>query len=289
LRRILLSSIAAFGLAGSAFAADLSSRAPPPIYVPPAPIFTWTGIYVGGQVGYGWGQNNTNFGDNFGDFDSFSYNTSGVIGGAHVGYNLQINQFVIGLEGDVDGTSMSKQFNSSLPFGSSLVGGGVIAAPLGGNFDINVRHEIEGSIRGRVGYAWDRVLLYATGGVAFGGFNTTVSGNFPGGVFVSTGPNGAPIGTAFGPFGGSTSASTTRVGWTVGGGFEYAITNNWSLRAEYRYTDFGHSTVFANSFDSVALGSAGAFINRHFTENRVQVGFSYKFDTAVPAPVVAKY
>jgi outer membrane immunogenic protein len=101
------------------------------------------------------------------------------------------------------------------------------------------------------------------------------------------GPN-IPAPVAFGPFGGSTSASATRVGWTVGGGLEYAVTNNWSVRAEYRYTDFGHSTIFANSFIT-PFGASGAFFNRHFTENRVQVGFSYKFDTAVPAPVVAKY
>ena len=69
-RRILLASVGAIALAGSAFAADLPSRAPPPVYVPPAPIFTWTGFYVGGQIGYGWGQNNANFGDNFGDFDT---------------------------------------------------------------------------------------------------------------------------------------------------------------------------------------------------------------------------
>jgi outer membrane immunogenic protein len=286
LRRILLASVGAIALAGSAFAADLPSRAPPPIYVPPAPIFTWTGFYIGGQVGYAWGKNNVNFGDNFGDYAAFSYNTSGVIGGAHVGYNLQLSQFVIGLEGDVDGTSQSKQFNGSLPFGSTLVGGGVISAPLGGNININVNHNIEGSIRGRLGYAWDRVLIYATGGVAFGGFNGNVSGNFPGGVLVG-GPN-IPAPVAFGPFGGSTSASATRVGWTVGGGLEYAVTNNWSVRAEYRYTDFGHSTIFANSFIT-PFGASGAFFNRHFTENRVQVGFSYKFDTAVPAPVVAKY
>ena len=68
-RRILMGSVGAMALAGSAFAADL---APPPVYVPPAPIFTWTGFYVGGQIGYGWGQNNGNFGDNFGDFDTSS-------------------------------------------------------------------------------------------------------------------------------------------------------------------------------------------------------------------------
>src|SRR4029077_12319307 len=136
-RHILMASVGAIALAGSAFAADLPSKAPPPVYVPPVPIFTWTGVYIGGQVGYVWGQNKVGFGDNFGDFDSFSYNTSGVIGGAHIGYNLQLSQFVLGLEGDVNGTSQKKNFNGNLPFGSSLVGGGVIAAPLGGNINLN--------------------------------------------------------------------------------------------------------------------------------------------------------
>ncbi len=172
-------------------------------------------------------------------------------------------------------------------FGSSLATGtfGGLAGPLVGTGTVSVNHDIEGSIRGRIGYAWDRVLLYATGGVAFGGFKSTVYGTFAGNVIADTESGLAPIG----PISGYNSASTTRVGWTVGGGLEYAVTNNWSVRAEYRYTDFGHATIYATSFDSATLGAAGAFINRHFTENRVQVGFSYKFDTAVPAPVVAKY
>jgi outer membrane immunogenic protein len=124
--------------------------------------------------------------------------------------------------------------------------------------------------------------------VAFGGFNTTVSANIPGGLFDPLG--GGAFATPYGPFGGSTSASTTRVGWTAGGGLEYAVTNTWSIRAEYRYTDFGASTIYATNFDAGTLFSgAGAYLQHHFTENRAQVGSSYKFDTAVPAPVVAKY
>ena len=255
-RQILLASVGAIALAGSAFAADLPSRAPPPVYVPPVPIFTWTGIYVGGQIGYAWGTSNTNLGDNFGDFVSFSTNNSGVIGGAHVGYNLQLSQFVVGLEGDVDGSSLSKSISNT-----ALIDGGPVPTTISGNINV------QGSIRGRVGYAWDRVLLYATGGVAFAGINGSISTPF-----------------------GYDSASTTRVGWTVGGGLEYAITNNWSVRAEYRYAQFGHSTVYANnSFVVPGLTAVGAFGNRTINENRVQVGFSYKFDTAAPAPVVAKY
>ncbi len=247
LRRIILSSVGALALAGTAFAADLPSRAPPPVYVPPVPIFTWTGIYIGGQIGYAWGNQNSNFGDSFGDFASISSSSSGVIGGGHVGYNLQLNQFVIGLEGSVDGSSLSKTANFS-PF---LLGSAAITA----------NADVQGSIRGRLGYAWDRVLIYATGGVAFAGTKATLATPFSYDTF-----------------------SNTRVGWTVGGGLEYAITNNWSIRAEYRYSDFGHPSYFSTSFPG------GAGFNRHFVENQVQAGFSYKFDTfAPPVPVVAKY
>jgi outer membrane immunogenic protein len=250
-RQLLMASAGVIALAGSAFAADLPSRAPPPVYIPPAPIFTWTGIYVGGQVGYAWGNTNTNLTDGIGDFVSFSTNNNGVIGGGHVGYNLQLSQFVVGLEGDVDGSSLSKTIS-----GTPIIGGVLVPTTINGKLDV------QGSIRGRIGYAWDRVLIYGTGGVAFGGFNGSISTPF-----------------------GFDSTSTTRVGWTAGGGLEYAITNNWSVRAEYRYTQYGHSTFASNS----AFFPVSANLSRTFNENRVQVGFSYKFDTAAPAPVVAKY
>ncbi len=260
-RRILLASVGAVALAGSAFAADLPSRAPPPVYVPPAPIFTWTGIYVGGQIGYAWGTTNANAGDDFGDFEYFSFNNNGVIGGAHVGYNLQLSQFVIGLEGDVDGSSLKKTVSGDLFVGAGTGFGAIVPVTVSGKLDV------QGSIRGRVGYAWDRVLIYGTGGVAFGGFN----------------------GTIYTPFG-YDSQSNTRVGWTVGGGLEYAVTNNWSIRAEYRFTQYGRNTIYAtDAFALPGAAAAGGFANIKFNENRVQVGFSYKFDTAAPAPVVAKY
>ena len=101
-------------------------------------------------------------------------------------------------------------------------------------------------------------MIYATGGVAFLGTNQTVSAGFP--------------------INGYTSASSTRVGWTVGGGLEYAVTNNWSIRAVYRYAQFGTSNIYANGGGPTVLGAIGAYANRKITENRVQVGFSYKFD-----------
>jgi opacity protein-like surface antigen len=221
------------------------------------------GIYIGGQIGYAWGAGN--FNETLIDpVTGTLINTSvggkpnGVIGGAHVGYNLQINQWVIGLEGTVDGTSLS---NTAVAFFPVAFRGSTLTA--------QTTADIQGSIRGRLGIAWDRVLIYGTGGVAFGGFNTDVS---------IAAPNARV------PFFASRNFSNTRVGWTAGGGIEYAITNNWSIRTEYRFSDFG--TV------REGLGfPAGGFFNAHrrLQQNQVQVGFSYKFDTWAPTPVVAKY
>ncbi|HXW72039.1 MAG TPA: outer membrane beta-barrel protein [Methylocella sp.] len=273
-RNLLLASVGAFALATSAaLAADLPSRAPPPVYVPPAPIFTWTGIYVGGQIGYAWGSGNLNY-TGFDPFlgaglaTSVGGTPSGVIGGAHVGYNYQINQWVVGLEGTVDGTSLS---NTTVAF-----------FPDGTNIQAQSTADIQGSIRGRAGVAWDRALIYATGGVAFGGFNTNYS------VFNSGALGILPA------FYANNSFSNTRVGWTVGGGIDYAVTNNWSIFAEYRYTNWG--TLSAPSLGAIAIATnpllAGVFYNanRTLNQNQVQVGFSYKFDLyGPPAPVVSKY
>jgi outer membrane immunogenic protein len=267
-RKLLLASVGAIALTGSAaFAADLPSRAPPPVYLPPPPIFTWTGIYIGGQVGYAWGNGSNNF-NGFDPFfnggqgvflnSSVGGTPNGVIGGGHVGYNYQINQWVLGLEGTVDGTSLSNTAVATFPDGSSL--------------NAHSNADIQGSIRGRLGVAWDRALIYATGGVAFGGFNTNVSFNGNGAAGV--------------PFFANGSVSSTRTGWTVGGGIDYAVTNNWSIFAEYRYTNFG--SIRENNFGALPIG----FVfngSRQLNQNQVQVGFSYKFDLYTPPPVVSKY
>jgi len=276
-RKILLASVGAIALTGSAaFAADLPSRAPPPVYLPPPPIFTWTGIYIGGQVGYAWGTGANRF-DGFID-DAFvdtslGGSPNGVIGGAHVGYNYQIpgwNWFsssgvVIGVEGTVDGTSLSRTTVVTFP---GDFGGGTLSA--------HTSADIQGSIRGRLGIAWDRVLIYGTGGVAFAGVNSDVTLS---GVDTRVVP--------FVPFFASRSRSNSRTGWTVGGGIEYALTNNWSIGAEYRFTDFG--TI--RNGDLAGL-PADEFLNGHrrLQQNQVQAGFSYKFDLLPPPPpIVAKY
>jgi outer membrane immunogenic protein len=276
-RKFLLASVGAIALTGSAaFAADLPSRAPPPVYLPPPPIFTWTGIYVGGQIGYAWG--NGNFNETVVDpITGTVINTSvggkpnGVIGGAHVGFNYQFpgwnwfssSGWVIGLEGTVDGSSLT---NTAEAFFPVAFGGSTLFA--------HTTEDIQGSIRGRLGIAWDRVLIYGTGGVAFAGVNSDLTLS---GVDTRVVP--------FVPFFASRSRSNSRTGWTVGGGIEYALTNNWSIRAEYRFSDFG-------TINRGAVFPEGGFFNGHrrLEENQVQARFTYKFDLLPPPPpVVAKY
>jgi outer membrane immunogenic protein len=249
IRTLLLSTVALAALAGTAAAADLPSRRAPPVYVPPPiPVFTWTGLYIGGQVGYEFGRSSASGATGAGP-TAGGANPNGVIGGAHIGYLYSTQGIpgfgaalgsggVIGIEGDVDGSNYRSTY------------------ALGPITD-QTRQNIQGSVRGRLGVAVDRALFYATGGVAFG----DLGNNY-------TSATGA-----------STSISHGRVGWTGGGGVEYAFTNNWSVRAEYRYTDFG----------SVTDTFGAATVRHHETDNRVQAGFSYKFNTFAPLPVVARY
>ncbi len=267
MRRALLTTTAFFGLASSAFAADLPNTKGPPVFAPPPPpVFTWTGFYVGGQVGYEWGRT---VGDLYTDPGVYvehlpGYDGSGVVGGLHAGYNYQISQFVLGIEGDVEGSSYD---------GSGADPGGV--APF---TSYTTRIPVQGSIRGRVGFAWDRVLFYATGGAEFADIeNTYASPAFAGAGF--------PFALALpAKPAGFDSFSTGRVGWTVGGGVEYALDPNWSIRAEYRYTNFGaFNEYLVNTYP-------GNYVHLHVYDNEVEVGFSYKFDLAPPpTPVVAKY
>jgi outer membrane immunogenic protein len=236
-RKLFMSTVVLLGATGTAFAADLPTTKGPAMYAPPPPpIFTWTGLYVGAQAGYQFGHASTSTGG----VGLPGYNPSGVDGGVHIGYNYQMGMFVAGLEGDVNGSS----YNGSNTFGG---------------IGYNTSEDIDGSVRGRLGVAWDRALVYATGGAAFGNFR-----------------NQYAVGPAL------DTVWNTRVGWTVGGGIEYALDNNWSLRAEYRYTDYP-------GFNNFAATSLGASVHQHETDNRVQLGVSYKFDLMGPSPVASKY
>jgi outer membrane immunogenic protein len=240
-RSFLLSSVALVAIAGSAIAADLPARTAPPVFTPPPiPVFTWTGLYVGGQVGYSFGRDigTTVIGAPRGNFGTATnvIHPNGIIGGAHAGYNYQFGgNFVAGLEGDIEGSSDSA--SSGAFFGS-----------------YKVQSPVKASIRGRVGFAVDRTLFYATGGAAFATFRDSYA----------TGD----------------STSPSAVGYTVGGGIEYAISNNWSVRGEYRFSSFGSFT------DTLPI--AGTTVSHKDNTSQAELGFSYKFAEPV-TPVVARY
>jgi outer membrane immunogenic protein len=209
---------AGVALAGpSALAADL---APMPAE-PPAPLvlpFDWSGFYLGVNAGYGLGGGDASLETDGlpapaslpagipGDIGNLS--TDGFLGGAQVGYNVQLGAFVLGLEGDIDYFNGEDEVSPDWPLGSDTV---------------EIEYNWLATVRARAGYAWDNFLLYVTGGVAFADIDTSYR------------YERAP------PFVGSGSWSdgTTAVGWTAGLGAEYAFTPSWSVKVEALYADFG--------------------------------------------------
>ncbi|APF39093.1 porin family protein [Chelatococcus daeguensis] len=225
MKKILLAGVAAAGLIASgaaAFAADLPSRNVAPVApAPVVPIFTWTGFYVGVNAGYGWGEFSKAAG--FDDPDGF-------VGGGQIGYNYQIGQFVVGLETDIQYADL-KGKTAATTFANGNIGTG--------------RGEVEyfGTVRARVGAAFDRALIYVTGGLAYG--ETKFSGI------------DATAGLAF-------SKSETNVGWTLGAGLEYAFTNNITAKAEYLYVDLGDNRYYGANKAETQFSVVRAGLNYKF-------------------------
>ncbi len=250
--RKLLATAAVLAFAiSSATAADLAPRytKAPPI---PAPVWSWTGFYVGGHVGGGWsdGSARTTI-TGIGGLDTavLGQNGSGVVGGGQIGYNWQFApNWVLGIEGDVSGTGIRK--TTVAP----ITAGGI---PIGIGFNQIAERDFTwlATVRGRFGYAADRWLIYATGGGAWGEANYTAGPTFPG---------------AFNP----ATFSSTKSGWTAGGGVEYAVTNNWTVRAEYLYYDLS-GTTFVNPGPAPAISATTRW--DHTRLNVVRAGVNYKF------------
>ncbi|BDV38839.1 TonB-dependent siderophore receptor [Methylocystis bryophila] len=252
---------------------------PVPTVAPSLPSFTWTGLYIGGQMGYGVGANNGSLSWSTAQKQSGQSNlgrgAQGVIGGAHIGYNQQFDRWVLGLEGSVDAASLNR---NSLILEPSIVGQALnYGLPwIGGTVNSNVQSDIQGSVRARAGYAFGRFLPYATAGVALGSFFSDAQ------LF------GTDL-DAVKNFAASGAKSATRVGWTAGAGLDYAINNRWSARAEYRYSDFGRLAI---ATDPSAVGAVFA-VDRQLDQHQLQVGFSYKLfagpePEAPPASMIVK-
>jgi outer membrane immunogenic protein len=302
-RAVTIVSGVAFILAasGSAFAAG---RVPPP---PPAPVFSWTGWYAGGNVGYGWGDastdlsgsiNTTSFAPPTQVTNASGFSTShsqplqGVIGGVQIGYNYQIiPRWVLGFETDIQASGERSRRTFAEAFTGSVCTASVgppatctAFAPATGNLTTLYDAKIDwfGTARGRVGYlANNELLVYATGGLAYGQVSltgVTNIANFSFGGF----PPFAPGNAGFG-------ASKTNVGWTAGAGIEGRLfawlPTGWTWKLEYLYVDLGLDTVTPGSTSPFGSILAGAFrsslgtitTHTHFTDNIVRVGLNYQF------------
>lgn len=224
------------GAPSIATAADMAVKAAP--IAPPVAIYNWTGFYIGGFGGYGWGNHDRLNDAGFAN----SYSSTGGIAGGLAGYNWQIRNFVLGVEGDIAWADIKGDDNF-----------------VGGTRDETTLRWV-GTIRGRAGVAFDKWLLFATGGWAYGEqrhVNTNI------GVGVD----------AF-------SANTN--GWTAGAGVEYAFAPNWLGKVEYRYYDFER---YFRAGAPVATPNGNVPYSVASQYHTVTVGVSYKFG----GPVMAKY
>ena len=199
----------------AAQAADMPVKAPPPMAPLPPPI-TWSGFYIGGNVGAAWSDNNVDF--NFNGPGAVTGNGGsndnvGFVGGGQIGYNWQINNWLIGFEGDFNGSSQKRSNTFDTAFGA---------------VDTEAKVQWFATARGRLGYVNGPWMIYATGGGAWVNFEGSLNG-----------------------FGESVSAESTRSGWTVGGGVEWMFLPRWSAKVEYLFIDVG-DREFTNSFGDTA-------------------------------------
>ncbi len=192
------------GTASMAVAADLPRG---PAYYPPAApvgVYNWAGFYAGANVGYEWGK-----------ISNSSVNPSGIAGGVQAGYNWQNGQFVFGGETDIQ---LSAADDTFAPYKFS--------------------NPWFGTLRGRLGYAMNNILVYATGGLAYGGVNGEAAG---------------------------LSEDKTQLGWTLGAGMEVGFTPNWSAKVEYLYMDLGNRHYSITGVDNGLQSSILRLgVNYHF-------------------------
>ncbi len=250
-----------------AVAADISG---PPLYkaAVPAP-WSWTGFYLGANVGGHQGTDSiTSTTDPSGwtpvgaasiDGSSpTSLHPRGVIAGLQAGYNLQINSIVLGLEGDMTwpfGTTMRTLTLNGLPAANGLPG-----FENGDFMQNSTKLQFLATVRPRLGVTFDHLLLYVTGGLAVGTLQTTDS-------FAAI--NGSSLATV--------SSSSSRTGWTGGGGAEYALTRNWSIKGEYLRVDLGTDTALIPTCPACVPGT-DIIIKHKYTDDIVRFGANFKFD-----------
>lgn len=248
MKRVLVALAAAIAMSSSAYAADLGAK---PVYkAPPVMVaYNWSGVYVGGHVGWGWQQADATLlaspSPAFPLGTVFETRADGILAGGQIGVNWQTGNWVFGLEGDFSWTNADGSVTSA---GALAVG----ALVLTGTIDFNWL----ATATGRVGYAANNWLFYVKGGAAFTDFDI-------GGTVATLGVLTNTVNTL----------SDTRTGWTVGAGIEHGFAGNWSWKVEYNYMDFGSET-----YNLTATPAAGVTtINHDLTVHAVKFGVNYRF------------
>lgn len=243
-------SVATFLLAtAGASAADLAPAAVEP--VAPAVAYNWTGFYAGINGGYAFGSSrDVTMSELFPAtgplVDSYgSLSPKGGFGGVQAGYNRQAGNFVFGLEGDIQGGDISDKT-------------GRIGTATG--YFLSTKSQVNwfGTVRPRIGYAFDNILIYATGGLAVGGVKYTQ--NYVNGDFLA-----------------HPRTSKTRVGFAVGGGAEYALNEHWTAKLEYQYIDLGRSKISATEINGGEPTDYTIHTRLHTDFHTVRLGANYKF------------
>jgi outer membrane immunogenic protein len=189
-------------------------------YAPISYAPTWSGFYAGANAGYGW----ASFDDGVG-----TDKMKGFLGGIQAGYNWQIGSFVLGAEADIQGSAQKRSETATI-LGVTVTG--------------DEKIPWFGTARGRVGYAFDSFMIYATGGAAWTNFKASASAL---GLTVST--------------------ETTKMGWTAGGGVEWMFMPQWSVKAEYLYIDSG----------TTDLTVAGVTVSGKLKDQIARLGVNYHF------------
>jgi len=260
---VMVSTVAA----SRAIAADLPVRTEAPAYYPAvAPIYDWGGAYIGINGGYAFGQ--SQWGSDAlnpsGLTSTGNFHVNGGMAGVTAGVSGQWGPWVLGAEGDFDWQGLKGTSNS--PYCTSLITSSAATTPpaTAAGLSCKTASTWLGTFRGRVGYAWDRVLVFGTAGVA--------------GANVQTGLNTLPPQTNF------------DVGWTAGAGLEWAIADNWTFKVEYLFVDLGNVSCnhgYSCGYDAAATTTGGTnptitpAVNSNssvkLNENLIRIGVNFKW------------
>ncbi len=297
MKRICVAVLGQLVASGSAFAADLPALVAKAPVGAPAPAYSWTGLYVGGHLGGAWGNDDWSFpgdpinsvaqrptgipavsppfrnvqaaiqngyqGPTVGPFDvsSGSNSASGWLAGAQIGYNYQIQNWVLGVEGEASWTNLK---------GSNL-------DPI--HPDINQNStDFVGVLGGRLGYAWDRLMVYGKAGGAWANTQYSVFSNTT--FTVSNSPQRVTVTPGMMV----DDATVNRFGFMLGAGVEYALTPQWSIKAEYEYLDFGRQRTTLTPTTTIVSPFDEDIRQRiQFAE----IGFNYKLDPTLEAASAA--